>query len=125
MPVQEVAYSQWKEFLRSYCDQHTGWLARFVEADGHATGLRRLRDVRLECLDGHDRIIFCFEGEDHVAPHPRHLRAMTADDGADQGLEIVSDDGDVTRVEFREAARPETLDGMAPGELPPAGGRAA
>jgi hypothetical protein len=125
MAVEEVAYPQWKAFLRSYCDQHTGWLARVVEADGQATRLRPLREVRLECVDAHDRIVFCFEGEDHVAPHPRHLRVLRAPDGADQGLEIVSGDGDVNRVEFREATRPETLDGMAPGELPPHGGRAA
>jgi len=119
MPKQEVPHEKWKDFLISYRRQHEGWLTTFLAPDGTATALLPLRDVRLECVDGHDRIVFGFEGEDHAVPHPRHLRTLRGDDGAHQGLEIVSDDGDVTRLQFREATRPETLDGMAPGEHPP------
>lgn len=121
MPTEEISHQQWKDFLMSYGRQHEGWLTRFIAPDGSASPLLPLREIKLECADGHDRILFCFNGEDHAVPHPRHLRALRAEDGADQGLEIASDDGDVTGLRFREAARPESLDGLAPGEHP--GGR--
>ncbi len=121
--VEKIPHRQWKKFLLAFRRQHSAWLARFRAPGGAASKLRPLQEVFLECLDGHDRIVFCFEGEEHVVPHPRQLRALRAADGAHQGLEIVSEDGDVSRLQFREAARPETLDGLAPGELP--GGRAA
>ncbi len=123
MPVERIPHRQWKDFLLSFRRQHRAWLASFSGPDGAASPLRPLRDVLLECLDGHDRIVFCFDGEEHVAPHPRQLRALRTGDGAHQGLEIVADDGDVSRLLFREATRPETLDGEAPGEAP--GGKAA
>jgi hypothetical protein len=123
MPAEKISHRQWKGFLRSYREQHAGWLASFIPPGGPASPMGELRDIRLECLDGHDRIVFSFAREEHVVPHPRQLSALRTADGAHQGLEIVSDDGDVSRLQFREATRPETLDGMAPGERP--GGRAA
>ncbi len=119
MPAREIAHPQWKEFLLAYARQHVGWLAGFVAPKTQGTEPLPLHDIRLECVDGHDRIVLVLGEEEHVVPHPRHLRALRADDGAHQGLEIVSSDGDVTALRFREATRPETLDGMAPGELAP------
>ena len=119
MPVEEVPHRQWKSFLLSFRRRHNAWMASFIAPQGSASPLRPLRDVRLECLDGHDRIVFCFEGEEHVVPHPRGLRTLRTADGADQGLEIVSDDGDISRLRFREAARSETLEGEAPGAARP------
>lgn len=119
MPDQEIPRSQWKDFLRSYVRQHQGWLTQFIAPDRSSSPLLPLRELKLECLDGHDRIVLCFEGEDHVVPHPRHLRTQRTAQGADEGLEMVSDDGDVTRLRFRDAARPDTLDGLAPGERGP------
>ena len=120
MPALEIAHQQWKAFLLAYARQHEGWLAGFVAPETPGTELLPLRDIRLECVDGHDRIVFVLGEEEHVVPHPRHLRALRADDGAHQGLEVVSSDGDTTAVRFREATHPETLDGMAPGEHKPA-----
>ncbi len=125
MPAPEIAHQQWKAFLLAYGRQHAGWLARFVAPEGPATDLLPLRDIRLECVDGHDRIVFVLGPEEHVVPHPRHLHALRTDEGGHRGLEVISSDGDVTALHFRVAARPETLDGMAPGEPTPGRGRAA
>jgi hypothetical protein len=48
---------------------------------------------------------------------PASLRVDETADGVARGLEIVDDDGECTRIRFRAAALPETLDGIAPGEV--------
>ncbi len=122
MPVEKIPPSQWKQFLDGYCRQHEGWLASFAGAGQDATKPLPLRDIRLECTDAHDRVVLCFDDRGseiaHAVPHPRALRAVRTDDGAHAGLEIESEDGDVSALRFRVPARPETLDGMAPGERP-------
>ena len=129
MPMQEVPRKDWEGFLRSYCREHEGWLASFVSPDRHASEPLPLMNIRLECTDAHDRIVLCF-GKDgaevaHAVPHPRAVRALRTDSGAHAGLDIESDDGDVTVLRFRAPAVPETLDGMAPGEHPPRRPKAA
>ena len=129
MKVQEIPPSQWKRFLESYRHQHQGWLASFVPPGDSAAEPLPLTDIRLECTDAHDRIVFCFNQggaeTSHAVPHPRGIHAVLTDDGAHVGLEIKSDDGDVSALRFRVPAVPETLDGVAPAERPPHGRRAA
>jgi hypothetical protein len=66
-------------------------------------------------------IEIAFAGDGSVplrVENPRILRVEQSGDGAESGLEIVDDDGLFTRVGFRATARPEMLDGVAPGEIP-------
>ena len=51
------------------------------------------------------------------APRPSAVRVQKTDDGADCALEIETVTGGFVRVAFRATARPEELDGVAPGEL--------
>ena len=48
---------------------------------------------------------------------PTSVRVDETPDGVARGLEIVDEHGECTRIRFR-APLPETLDGIAPGELP-------
>jgi hypothetical protein len=49
-------------------------------------------------------------------PRPSVIRVQKTDDGADCALEIDTVTGGLVRVAFRATARPEELDGVAPGE---------
>jgi hypothetical protein len=45
------------------------------------------------------------------------VRVLQTAAGADRALEVVDDKGVCTRLGFRAIAKPEMLDGLAPGEL--------
>ena len=52
------------------------------------------------------------------AREPTSVRIDETPDGVARSLEIVDEDGECTRIRFRAAPVPETLDGITPGELP-------
>jgi hypothetical protein len=124
MPTRDVPRDQWPDFLEGFSRRHRAWLATVDQsADvirggsaeaplGAVTATRRGRDVAAIEIE--------FAGDGHVplrVDHPQILRVSHAGDGAETGLEIVDGDGVSTRVGFRATARPEMLDGMAPGEM--------
>ena len=124
MPTRDVPRNQWTEFLDSFSRRHRAWLTT-VEQSGEAFGrsasaeaplgsVRATRDGR-----GTSAIEIAFAGDGHVPlriENPSTVRVQQGGDGAERGLEIVNDEGVSTRVEFRSGARPEMLDGLAPGE---------
>ena len=57
-------------------------------------------------------------GEPIHVDAPASIRVEETPEGSVRSLEIVNDDGGSTWVRFRVAPLPETLDGIAPGELP-------
>jgi Family of unknown function (DUF5335) len=124
MPTRTVPRPEWPTFLESFSRRHRAWLAT-VEQSGEAIGrvgaaeaplgsvtaLRQDKDVSIE---------IAFTGDGHVPlriEKPRIMRVRQTDKGTESGLEIVDDDGVCTRVGFRVSARPEMLDGVAPGEV--------
>ena len=124
MPTRDVPRDQWPDFLEGFSRRHRAWLTTVDQsADvirggsaeaplGAVTATHQGRDV--------SAIEIAFTGDGHIplrVEHPRILRVSQAGDGAETGLEIVDGDGVSTRVGFRAAARPEMLDGMAPGEI--------
>ena len=124
MPTRDVPRDQWPDFLEGFSRRHRAWLATVHQwADvirggsaeaplGAVTATQQGRDVSAIEIE--------FTGDGHIplrVEHPRILRVSQAGDGAETGLEIVDDDGVSTRVGFRASARPEMLDGMAPGEV--------
>jgi len=124
MPTRDVPRDQWPDFLEGFSRRHRAWLTTVDQsADvirggsaeaplGAVTATHQGRDV--------SAIEIAFTGDGHIplrVEHPRILRVSQAGDGAETGLEIVDNDGVSTRVGFRATARPELLDGMAPGEI--------
>jgi hypothetical protein len=127
MPTKDVPRDQWPDFLEGFSRRHRAWLTTvdqsgdgighgggFGEAPlGAVTATRQGRDVRA--------IEIAFVGNGHIplrVDNPRIIRVRQSSDGAETGLEIVDDGGVSTRVGFRATARPEELDGLAPGEIP-------
>ena len=51
----------------------------------------------------------------HVVRAPTRVRLTQTDEGADEALEIDSQDGATTRLRFRVAALPEAVDGIGTG----------
>jgi hypothetical protein len=125
MPTRDVPRDQWPDFLEGFSRRHRAWLTTVDQSDGlgrggtaeaplgAVTATRQGRDVRA--------IEIAFVGNGHVplrVDNPRIIRVRQTGDGAETGLEIVDEGGVSTRVGFRAAARPEELDGLAPGEIP-------
>jgi len=119
-----VPRDRWPDFLEGFSRRHRAWLTTVEQsADvirggsaeaplGAVTATTQGRDV--------SAIEIAFTGDGHIplrVEHPRILRVSQAGDGLETGLEIVDNDGVSTRVGFRATARPEMLDGMAPGEI--------
>jgi hypothetical protein len=126
MPIVDVPRHEWPEFLDAFSRQHRAWLATVEQPAGdiQATAAEP-RPLAAVTSEQAGRRIFAIEiafaGDSHGGvvrvENPASVRLRKTEDGADRGLEIVDDEGVCTRVRFRAAARPEMLDGVAPGEL--------
>ena len=124
--TRELAPSEWKSFLESFILQHDRWLVTVETLEG----TERRIDVSNAPLEG----ITCSGGsgaagqivvtvkesgetvDSHrpfVSEDPVHLR-VDSENGVDQGLEIEQADGKVTRIAFRSAIAPESVDGILP-----------
>jgi hypothetical protein len=129
MSTREIPRNQWRTFLDQFSREHRAWLATIERVRGgspasvealerplasvvpHIAGSRVARiDIRLQ-PDSHT-------GEPIHVDAPASVRVDETPEGVVRSLEIVDDDGESTRVRFRVAPLPETLDGIAPGELP-------
>jgi len=124
MPTRDVPRDQWTEFLDNFSRRHRAWLAT-IQQSGEAFGRTASAEAPLGSVratregSGMSAIEIAFAGDGHVPlriEHPSALRVRQTGDGGESGLEIVDDEGVSTRVEFRSSARPDMLDGLAPGE---------
>ncbi len=128
MSTREIPTDQWRSFLDQFSRDHRAWLAT-IECVGHGTATsieafeRPLASVVPQMAGSRvARIDIRFQQDSHER-EPIHVDAPTSirvdetSQGVARGLEILDDDGVSTRVRFRVAPRPETLDGIAPGEL--------
>jgi hypothetical protein len=125
MPTREVPRDQWKDFLEGFSRRHRAWLAT-VDQSGDAIGHAGLTEAPLGAVTATRQgrevsaIEIAFAGDGHIplrVENPTAVRVRQTGDGAESGLEIVDDQGVSTRVGFRATARPEMLDGIAPGEI--------
>lgn len=112
MGLRKVPPSEWAGVLDRFSREHRAWLATVFELRGDLQAScveeRPLRSVDLEappCV----AIRFADDTPQVRVEAPRVLRID------DKGLAIESAQG-TTRLRFRVAPRPETLDGLAPGE---------
>src|SRR5262245_31252074 len=104
MTLKEIPRSEWRHFLESFAHVHAGWLVTLADEE---------REAPLEAVNVTDDEIVITLGEselDFVAP--RRVAVLTTEEGADAALEIDTA-GARTRLTFRVAALPETVDGVA------------
>ena len=122
MPTIDVPASEWPNFLETFSRQHRAWLTTIEPAVAGLHQPRPLGSVT-PARDGQriSAIEISFAGDsggDIVRiDNPTSVRVRRTAAGADEALEIVDDEGFCTRLGFRVAAKPEVLDGVAPGEL--------
>ena len=118
----EVPPEEWIAFFDSFSRQHQDWLANItiIREQRERTEVRdcRLEGVSSDHLSARDEI-YLMVGQADDAQHITHsinnpMKVVFERDpqGAHEGLEITSADGSVTRLRFRVAALPETLDGV-------------
>ena len=116
----EIPVEAWREFFDSFSRQHEGWLVNLEVI----TDKGRLVEVNNKPLvgvssDTHQKanrvdISIGLTPEEHSAHEisgVTHVRFLRTDSGADEGLELVSEDGTRTVIRFRAPIRPEMLDG--------------
>lgn len=131
IPVPE---KEWQAFCEDFTRQHQGWLVGISQQDTHSVeagrraaqapaplfpGERPLQELRegrtnehVELMvtvgDGADETSYLIE--DAIAVYARRNGA------AHRGVRVDSGNGMTTLIEFRVAAEPETLDGLAESE---------
>lgn len=129
----EIPRAQWPAFCSSFGREHHGWLVTLGEVDtgrldreaqeARVTMVRIAEGVELSQVTydrAGDRIVI--EARDHgrqacwaVADPQRVL--VESENDAHRGLRLDGRLGKTLLVEFRVAAAPETLDGLAESEL--------
>lgn len=114
MPIETIPPTRWRDFLDSFNRVHRGWL---ITVDSPAGIGLLMRDVPLASIlfEDEDIVIEAAmdrQHVDHVVKGPVALRLERTADGADRQLEIVGNEGNVVRVRFRSAIRPELVDGI-------------
>ena len=104
----EIERNDWARFFESFTMQHDHWLVR---VDGEK------ESMPLEGIIARDRLVTITLGGD-ISHHRRitiDAKRVTVEqsDGVDQGVDIESNDGHVTRLAFRSPMPPELVDGIA------------
>ena len=122
MPTIDVPIDEWPAFLETFSRQHRAWL---TTVEPPVSGFEEPRPLGTVTPAGDGRRISAIEvsfaGDSGAGilriENPLSVRVQQTAAGADRALEIVDDEGSCTRLGFRAVAKPEMLDGLAPGEL--------
>jgi hypothetical protein len=124
MMIHDVPRAEWPEFLERFSREPGAWLAT-VHGIERGMPMTRVPSARLKALTlvgdiptGTLRLTLA-NGISLCAPRPCALRVQQTDDWMERALEIETLDGALIRIAFRAVARPDQLDGLAPGEMPP------
>jgi len=123
MATVEIPYSQWQRRLDEFSAVHEGWLVS-IDVLGAEVGAQHevenvpLLGVSLDHSDGDDAVDVAVEriGGDHISHQVRNVRRVWIEQveaGWDAAAEFESADGSKTVVRLREAAKPETVDGVS------------
>jgi hypothetical protein len=135
MRLIEIPEDQWPDFCKGFSREHHGWLVnlRCVNTDqlgkdrsaafkngkvlSNGLPLQEVRKNRKD--DTTEFMVTVGEGAEEVSiPVPDVIRLYNEkSDDAHKGLRLDSGDSSSTLVEFRVAAKPEMLDGLAESEL--------
>jgi hypothetical protein len=126
MSLRDIPAHDWRTFLHQFSREHRAWLTTVERvrpgAARHVDDVERplgsvIPEVTAQGVVG---IEIRFQTDSHgdalrVAA-PARLRVDETPRGV-RALEIEDASGERTRIQFRATARPEALDGLAPGEL--------
>jgi hypothetical protein len=120
---QEISRGEWEAFFGGFSRRHQGWLTTVEvlrEKLGAQTEARELplQGVFSERDGSRITILIGQNAQDHLAhvvEQPRRLWVEVAEGGAEAALEVESEDGTKTILEFRAVAAPEAVDGVLPG----------
>ena len=122
MKTTEVPARDWTTFFDSFSRSHRGWLVRLSVLDFKLGAQVEAIELPLQGIvaDSHERGIAIQLGVrpddlEHSVRQPRRVWVESAGDGdeAEAALEIESADGTRAILEFRCAALPESVDGLA------------
>ncbi|MDZ7754100.1 MAG: hypothetical protein U5S82_21280 [Gammaproteobacteria bacterium] len=127
----EIPPREWAAFCARFGDQHHGWLVEVsrlatreaadegAEATPLMAGYRPLTGVTTQTSGGRTAVVVTAgDGDDGVSLVVDDVVALYSRriGDAHQGLRIDSADGTTTLVQFRTAAVPDALDGLAESE---------
>jgi hypothetical protein len=125
--IREIPRAQWPAFFDQFSRAHRAWLAELTTSEwapDHAdTSAHPLRSITP--FVHNDRVVHIdIRFQDDTPGHeplrihaPIRARVEETTEGTAQGLDIVDAKGGSTHLRFRAAPQPDTLDGVAPGEL--------
>jgi hypothetical protein len=116
-----VPRSEWFRFFEEFSRRHDGWLVTVRILHPSIGSQVEARDLPLEGIvsraDAKGPISLHLGATltrniEHEIPSPRQVWVEVSDRQAEQALEVLSEDGTKTIVEFRVPALPEEVDGV-------------
>lgn len=120
----EIPKREWGEFLKSFSDQHDGWLVTVTLVSGTDKSIKatncRLQGIVLIQEGSRLNIRISVVGAQgrpyvvHEVIDPVRITFKLDPLGAHEGLDITGTDHSITTIRFRKAVFPETLDGVLP-----------
>ncbi|HEU4935599.1 MAG TPA: hypothetical protein VFT39_04030 [Vicinamibacterales bacterium] len=122
MTTHDIPASEWPAFVERFSREHRAWLGTIhgIERGAPVTRIPSIgmESVTLERSGSEPVLRLRFtNGISLCAPRPRAVRVQQTDDGAECALEIDAAQDAFLRLGFRATARPDELDGLAPGEV--------
>jgi hypothetical protein len=117
----EIPPDEWAQFFETFSGQHENWIVRVEtfnrdNAEQLASETLRLKSISVDQTDPAKKmIVFIGEGEttelSHLIRKPSRVLMTQTETGADEGVEIDSENGLVV-IRFRCAVLPELVDGV-------------
>ena len=122
MSTREIPRQEWREFFDSFSQQHQGWLVTIEMLGPDLGDLVEARQLPLEGIivesfgEGETKIeIIAGEKPDshisHTVTSPKRIWLKQTDEGADEALEIESEESAVL-LRFRSAVRQKVVDAI-------------
>lgn len=121
MRTRQIPRAEWFSFFEGFNRRHEGWLAT-VRILGPTLGAQvEAQDLPFEGIvaDPQASSLSLHLGKssgshvEHPVERPIQVWLELTDDGADSALEIESENGVKTILQFRSAVLPEMVDGLA------------
>jgi hypothetical protein len=119
MDTKEIPRREWPGFFEGFSRRHQGWLATLRVLDDRLGAQTEARELPLEGIVADDDKISIHLGERpdrhiaHPVARPERVWIEVEEGGAEYAVEVESDSGTRTILEFRAIALPETVDGIA------------
>ena len=121
MRTRQIPRAEWPPFFDGFNRRHEGWLATVRVLTPTLGAQVEAQDLPFEGIvaDPEVNSLSLHLGKsagshlEHPVERPVQVWLELTDDGADSALEIESENGVKTILQFRSAVLPETVDGLA------------